>query len=508
MKLNILDIDKYILQNMLEEVTDSVYFSLGNIPTEKGLFSYELFGDIGSEDRKKRFCYIDLKRPFLNATFYKVFVTLDRKFEGLFSGNKYYSINNGKLVEDMNGETGISFFYKNYEKFIFDYSDSKIRKDKIDLVRKSKKTEIFQTKLLVIPAFYRDFNPNLGNSGKPSKVDECNQYYSNIIRNIQGLKETSGFGSDIIFSSTEAQIQKNLIDLSNYFISQIPTKKGLLHQGLLGKATDYSTRSVITTNRFNYNTWRDNKIRFGYTGIPLSQMITLFYPFFIKNINDFIDEYIKNFTVFTKKDGTEVRINNIKQQFSDEKIKKEILESYIQNVHTRFDTIYIEDPNDGEKFPLKIFNKELKRNFTKIDLLYIIAMQIQKWGHCYITRYPLTGFQSIYPSKIHVMTTVDTIPEIQLGDEILKDYPLVIPDYPIEESNFRDSTVFNPSYCEALGADFDGDTVSIRAVYTQEANIEAENLINSKTMILNNEGESTRHVKIEVIQTLYALTKD
>ena len=29
------------------------------------------------------------------------------------------------------------------------------------------------------------------------------------------------------------------------------------------------------------NTWRDNKIRFGYTGIPLSQMITLFYPFFI-----------------------------------------------------------------------------------------------------------------------------------------------------------------------------------------------------------------------------------
>ena len=508
MKLNILDIDKYILKNNLKEVTNSVYFNLGNIPTEDGLFSYEIFGEIGSKERKINFGYIELKKPFLVPIFYKLFITLDRKLESLFTANKYYKLINGKLVEDVNGETGISFFYKNYEKFVFDYTDSKIRKDKLDLLKKSKKTEIFQTKLLVIPAFYRDFNPTKGNNGKTADVDVSNNYYSNIIRSVQGLKETVGFGSDLIFSSTESQIQKNLVDLSNYFIGQIPTKRGLIHQGLLGKATDYSTRSVITTNRFNYKTWKDNKIRFGYTGIPLSQMITLFYPFFIKNINDFIDEYINNFTVFTKKNGSTVRINNIKQQFSDEVIKKEILESYIQNVHTRFDSIYITDPNDGEKFPLKIFNKELNRNFTKIDLLYIIAMQIQKWAHVYITRYPLTGYQSIFPSKIYVITTSDTIPEMKLADKILKDYPLVIPDYPVEEGKFRDSTVFNPSYCEAMGADFDGDTVSIRGLFTQEANIEAEKLIYSKTNVLNNEGRSTRLPRIEVIQTLYALTKE
>ena len=58
-----------------------------------------------------------------------------------------------------------------------------------------------------------------------------------------------------------------------------------------------------------------------------------------------------------------------------------------------------------------------------------------------------------------------------------------------------------------VGGDFDGDQVTIRGVFTQEANLECEKLINSPKNILNIVGESVRSTTIEAIQTLYNLTK-
>jgi len=55
---------------------------------------------------------------------------------------------------------------------------------------------------------------------------------------------------------------------------------------------------------------------------------------------------------------------------------------------------------------------------------------------------------------------------------------------------------------------FDGDTVSLRSVYTQEANLECEKLINSPKYLLNVTGGTTRVLRNEGIQTLYTLTRD
>lgn len=54
---------------------------------------------------------------------------------------------------------------------------------------------------------------------------------------------------------------------------------------------------------------------------------------------------------------------------------------------------------------------------------------------------------------------------------------------------------------------YDGDQISIRAVFTQEANAEAEKQLMSKARILTIEGSSVRQSTNEVIQTLYNLTK-
>jgi len=52
------------------------------------------------------------------------------------------------------------------------------------------------------------------------------------------------------------------------------------------------------------------------------------------------------------------------------------------------------------------------------------------------------------------------------------------------------------------------DTITIRSVYTVEANLEAENLINSKLAIMDENGKSSRTPRQEMVQTLYSLTKD
>lgn len=97
--------------------------------------------------------------------------------------------------------------------------------------------------------------------------------------------------------------------------------------------------------------------------------------------------------------------------------------------------------------------------------------------------------------------------DIELGDKILKHYPIVFADYPTDESSFIDSTRINNSYTASLGADYDGDTVSIRAVFTQEANAEADRLIKAKTMVLNQSGKNTRKIGNDGALAIYCLTK-
>ena len=54
---------------------------------------------------------------------------------------------------------------------------------------------------------------------------------------------------------------------------------------------------------------------------------------------------------------------------------------------------------------------------------------------------------------------------------------------------------------------YDGDQISIRGLFTQEANEEARRLMKDKSFILNIQGENMRVTTNEGIQTLYMLTK-
>ena len=70
MKVNIIDMNRFIAANECQEVTNPVYFDKGRQPTNDGLFSLTIFGRPGSQERKSVFAYIDLKINFLHPLVY------------------------------------------------------------------------------------------------------------------------------------------------------------------------------------------------------------------------------------------------------------------------------------------------------------------------------------------------------------------------------------------------------------------------------------------------------
>ena len=105
-----LRVGNFIKCNNLAEIENPIFFNANQAPTSNGLLSNEIFG-IEKSQRASTFAYISLgKHPFMHPLFYKIWTKMDGKIKACVHGVKYFSINSsGELVEDENGETGLTF---------------------------------------------------------------------------------------------------------------------------------------------------------------------------------------------------------------------------------------------------------------------------------------------------------------------------------------------------------------------------------------------------------------
>jgi hypothetical protein len=96
-----------------------------------------------------------------------------------------------------------------------------------------------------------------------------------------------------------------------------------------------------------------------------------------------------------------------------------------------------------------------------------------------------------------------------VGGRVYINYPKI--DLNMSKENisvaFADTVTMSNLYLTGLGGDYDGDQVTAKGVYSQEANQEAKKIMKSKSHILNIYGENMRKTEKEGIQTLYMLTK-
>ena len=61
-------------------------------------------------------------------------------------------------------------------------------------------------------------------------------------------------------------------------------------------------------------------------------------------------------------------------------------------------------------------------------------------------------------------------------------------------------------YLGAIGGDYDGDQVTVKGVWTVEANDELDKTLNSKKQYIGLTGKNVRTGSNEAIQALYSLT--
>ena len=522
MKLALRDIEVFIKANNVKEVTNPVIMNQGFVPTSDGLLSTTIFGTT-TKERKYNYGFIRLNGHFLHPLVYKNIKRMDRRIDSIIAGTKKYIINKqGLLEENEAGNTGLEWLYNNWEKIKFKDTGSNARAKRVTFLNTHPKTVLFQEYEIVQPAFYRDINLQAIEKGKPS-IHEINRPYSKLIRLASSLKMSGDY--NFVLNNTRFQIQSTLVEIYDYFKTKIERKHGIIRKSILGKSVDYGARMVIAAPNYDVNYYKDMPIDFYHSGIPLASCCVMALPFFIGWIQGFIQREFEltgyKYPVYNHKTKQVdyVKLKNPELTFNDEYITK-MINKYVYSYSDRFELIPLPNEED-RKIYLSFKGKSVNtqeydpktglggRPMTITDLLYLAAVDIYKDKHVYITRYPITDFMSIFPTKVTVLSTNRTVTMKLNG----KTYPFY-PDVDLSMSKddvskyFIDVLKMQNVYLDVIGGDYDGDTISCRTVFSQEANIEADRILKSKINILNVNGNNIRKSKNEAIQTLHMITKD
>ena len=561
-KADLLNTDKFIKNNDLQEITNPVFFN-GPVPTEDGLLSNEIFG-ITKVERSGIYAYIGLGGNFIHPLVYKTLCKINNKIEDVVNGTDYFTISDkGELVQDPNGDTGIDWLKKNFSKLKFKMSDSTARTKRVNFIDKVRDV-MWLDKWIVIPPFYRDVESRDNGIG----VGEINKLYSSLIMATKALKETAGYGltlSDV----TKARVQNILVQIFDWFgngttingvetPANLPGKMGLIKRGLMHKTIDYSARLVMSAPDVSGESLDDLMVDMDHCGLPLAAGLCCFKPFVMFWLRRFFENRfagkLEYPIMINDQESVMVPLVDYQIVFSDVELAKQI-ERFIHGYSNRF--IPIEIPVDREEFARRAKNKEIvgtvtgkpisaaklnfymyftgyklnnaeeyektkqiyseelkvNRRLTWCDLFYMAVSEVSEDKTVLITRFPIDSYLNQYPSKVRIKSTVKTVPMVIQSEfeDNLKFYRW----YPkIENTDigsntspvFEDTLSISNGLIEVMGMDYDGDTATVKPVYTVEANKECEDRIKSKVQIIGMNGKSVRGISKENILCLYELT--
>lgn len=557
LSMELLDIDKFIKVNSLEEVSDPVFFN-GPTPTERGLLSNEIFG-ITKSERSGIYAYIDLGGTFIHPIVYKVLCKLNNKIPDIVNGTDFFIIDDsGDLIKSDDGHTGIDWFRKNFSKIKFKKNESTSRNRYVDFIEYAR-DKMWITKYIVSPPYYRDVDTRQASIG----VGEINKLYSSLIIATRSIKDTSSYGLTLE-DVTKARVQNILVQIFDWYGNgttiggqetpkNLPGKYGLIKRGLLYKTVDYSTRLVLSAPDVEAENVDDIMVNMDYAGLPLASAICNFKPFIMFWLRRFFENRFAGRMEYpvhiNDKDTVMVPLVDYQIAFSDVVLEEQI-ERFIHGYSNRF--IPIEIPIDKVEYtkrmkekhytkkelltPEKMYLfmggyvlnnssdynetkndyssfKKIDRPLTWCDLFYRAACEVTSDKNILVTRFPIDSYLNQFPTKVRIKSTIKTQPMVV--SDGFEDNTKFYNWYPVinkEDIGGNTSPLFSDTFsmCNgligAMGADYDGDTVIVKPIYTIEANNECRKVEDSKSQIIGMNGLTTRNVSKENIMALYSLT--
>lgn len=545
-RIEIIDVDRFVKANDLKPITDPVFFN-GPTPSPEGLLSNEIFG-ITKAERQGIFGYIDLGGWYINPLCYKTLLRLNSKVGEIIHGTDTFIINsNGEIVQDDDGDTGIDWFKKNFDKIKWKKTESTARNTKIKFIE-ANKNKMWINKYIVIPAAYRDVDTKQASIG----VGEINKLYSQLIIASKAVKENADYGLSLA-DSTKGRIQTTLTQIYDWFgtgttiggnktSGNLPGKTGLIKKGIMYKTIDYSVRLVMSAPQLKVEDIDDMMVDMDHAALPLAAALCNFKPFIVFWLRRFFENQFAGVMEYPVKlksgDVINLPLEDYQIKFSDIEIDKEI-ERFIHGYSNRFipisipldraacvkmlkekklsvnlDNLYLKlighrvDPRDYLENKVNIEDTPgFERPLTWCDLFYMAACEMTEDKMVLITRFPIDSYLNQFPSQVNIKSTVKTEPVV-INGKLYRWYPSIKKEDIGSNTSplFDDTLSISNGLIEVMSLDYDGDTAIIKPVYTVEANAECRKVATSKIQMIGMDGKSPRTVSKECLLAIYEIT--
>ena len=512
--VELIRVDEKDARSMGEVKELTIFDPSGNF-TSTGLFSTEIFGQIGTEIRNTRFGYINLHCEVFHPLIYYAIIKLKSLHDEILAGKTlaYWDDEKKQFVKSNKegSDTGFEFFMSHYHELTFEKSDSDKRLFLIKLIEQAKEkgTDLMKYHL-VLPAGLRDYF--VDDSGKPQE-DEINTYYRKVLYQCSLIEPNLYAKDKRAFDSVRYSVQSNVYKVFEYLKSLLEGKNKLILGKWVTRKVFNSTRNVLSSAIEDIETADDpNRLKYNDSFVGIRQFLRCTIPkcfyemklkflsnIFIENTNfsylidaktlkrkQIPNNHIeKDYAKWTTSDGLE----KIIADFSNLDIRHNPItlsnnNYYLLLVYKKDDTFKV--VYDIDSVPPDI-DKSFIRPMTYAEFLYLSVAHLDGLIPAFITRYPITGYGSIYPSYMKIRTTIKTEKLYELEDDFTTKGKLY-GQFPIKGVDFYNTTSLHNTHLARLGADFDGDTISVIAVLTDEAIEEVNRLLNSKEYYISDDG--------------------
>jgi len=424
MQLQLLNIEKFIQKNNYKQVKNSKVTPKGFDP--ESLWSENIFGAIGSKDRRNKYGYIQFNCELIHPSVFNALKVCSEYTSKIINKKTNYIVSNKTYIEDINGETGIPFLIRTLKDVDLQLI---AKKDKLEAASfiEANKNNIIINKFIIIPAGYRDID--LSKKDAMQMSSEVNNIYKDLLY-INSQLSGDEYLDDILIEKLQFALNR----LVSWFQNQLKGKKGILRGSMLKKRMDYTSRLVAVCNQ---------NIPLGYIGLPWHTILAIYEPLFTHYCYKKDTSLLEDIKLF---------LNNPNLDFND---------------FTKFIQDFTTHP--------QIIPTALQEKFK------IAAAEIIKNQMVMFKRDPVTHRSSW--SSAHPIITEGRVVQVNALD--------IVP----------------------LQGDFDGDTLAVIPLFSEEAKNEAKEKLcpiysKSKWASIENNNNIVYNFILDILATIFKATKD
>jgi len=509
--LSLLDFRK-VVPGVFKQITSTDAFEgMTQNLDEKGLYSIDIFGKLGSTERERTEAYIDTKLDIFNPTYLKALIQLKGLYLGILKGAEY-AVWDAKAKDFIKsnmieGQTGFAFFMEHFQDLVFQLNESHKRKQRVELVSNFKEVAV-AAKVLVPPAGIRDiqFQPN-GSVVEP----EITELYRKLIFRTRGVSiGTPDDKVNPLYDAVRWGIQSAYMDIDQYIFGLFDGKGGYFQRRVSTRGVQNGTRNVITARKVSRPFLSES------TGVSPNSTDIGLYQAMLNHpaicIHALLSKYLDS--IFTMGTQTAKLVNMKTLNWEYVEVSSNIVEKWttatgltklfngFSNVHLRSKPIKIDGYylalvyDDGKEVCVLHDINDLPegkdRKFVTpinyIELFYLSCQAAIMDQLSQQTRYPIIGIGSIVPALPNLLTISGATRRRIMDSEWNEIGTCMRYPHKVARYNYFDAMSVDPSRESGYDSDHDGDQLNCNSVNGEDSKEQVRELFGKRDYYISGSG--------------------